>query len=366
MSLHGTFFLTDLADAARSTGLKVIEVPGWQTRSAAPNHADGSRYAGGRYGGPGMNGVESVMIHHTATPEDYHPELDYPTYNVILRGNGATGGPLSQLGLCRCGEHLYVFAAGICWHAGPVREWWQGNRYSIGIEAEHSGNPRDMPWPRARYDGYVQATHGIAKWYGVPNNRIPGHKEASTSGKIDPLFSMPTFRADVANFRGVILRPSPSVPPRAPEAPANDGFVESYIKRVQTILNELDYGPLEVDGSLGPATKSAVTEYQADHHLDADGLPGPGETYPHMENLMSEILKRLDRIEAKVDNTAERVWTHNLYGFAAHWWARRGSLGTRTDHAHYPADPGSPADVERRVAEKVLGEDIPPYTGKEN
>jgi peptidoglycan hydrolase-like protein with peptidoglycan-binding domain len=295
MSLHGTFFLTDLADAARSTGLDVIEVPGWRTRSAAPNGPGGTRYAGGRYGGPGMAGVESVMIHHTATPEKYHPELDYPTYNVILRGNGSTGGPLSQLGLCRCGRHLYVFAAGICWHAGAVREWWQGNPFSVGIEAEHSGMAYDMPWPRARYEGYVQAAHGIAKWYSVRNSRIVGHKEASTTGKIDPLFSMPTFRTHVATYRGTVLKPTPA------PLPVNDGFTADHIERVQTILNELGYGPLDVDGSLGPATKSAVTEYQADHNLDADGLPGHGETFPHMEATMTTLTDRLDRLEAKLD-----------------------------------------------------------------
>ena len=281
MSLYGTFFLTDLADAARSTGLDVIEVPGWQTRTAAPNRPNGSRYADGRYGGPGMLGVESVMIHHTATPETYHPELDYPTYNVILRGNGSTGGPLSQLGLCRCGRHLYVFAAGICWHAGAVREWWQRNPYSVGIEAEHSGQPRDMPWPRDRYEGYVQAAHGIAKWYSVRNDRIVGHKEASTTGKIDPLFSMSTFRGDVAAFRGgVIVRPTPSTPPRAPAEPE---WPTGWVLAAQKMLNALGYTdehgrPLAEDDDLGPATRHATATYQADAGLTVDGKPGNATT----------------------------------------------------------------------------------------
>ncbi len=306
MNMHGTFFLTDLADAARSTGLQVIEVPGWQTRSAAPNRADGSRYAGGRYGGPGMQGVESLTIHHTATPENYQPGVDYPTYRVILQGNGSTGGPLSQLGHCRCGEHLYVFAAGICWHAGAVRQWWQGNPYSIGIEAEHSGIPRDMPWPKRRYDGYVQAAHGIAKWYGIPNARVVGHKESSTTGKIDPLFSMPAFRRDVAAFRGAA--PAPQWP-------------TGWIRNAQKMLNALGYTdakgrPLAEDDNLGPATQHATKNYQRDAGLDPDGKPGNATTASLEEDMASldDIKAQLARLEkAATDKPAPTsIWDERI------------------------------------------------------
>ena len=238
-----TRMLTDLADACRASGLEVIEVPGWRTRSAAPR--------GGQYGGPGLDSVQSVIVHHTATPETYQTDRDYPTYDVILRGT-SFGGPLSQLGLCRCGRHVYVFAAGICWHAGPVRNYaTQGNRVAIGIEAEHSGRASDMPWPQARYDGYVRLVAALIRWYGLPVSRVLGHKEISTGGKIDPLFDMARFRRDVTNTRG----PAP-VPPKP----------DPTFRKAQTLLAELGYdiGPDGADGFPGPNTDAGIAAYAND------------------------------------------------------------------------------------------------------
>lgn len=151
-------------------------------------------------------------------------------------------------------------------------------------------------------------------------------------------------------------KPKPAPKPAEPKPDPLKGFAGEHLERVESLLDVLGYAGADV--------WARVRAYQADHGLTADGLPGP-QTSDHLEKTMSEILKRLDRIEAKIDNTPERVWTHPLYGFATHWWLRRGALGKRTDHANYPADPGSPADVERRVAEKILGEDVTPYTGQE-
>ena len=43
-------YLTDLADAVRSSGLTVVEVPGWKTRGHGP-----------------MSDVLGIVAHHTAT-----------------------------------------------------------------------------------------------------------------------------------------------------------------------------------------------------------------------------------------------------------------------------------------------------------
>lgn len=362
-----TIWLHDLADAARSSGLEVIEVPNWRTRSAAPR--------GGRYGGPGLDAIEGVIIHHTATPETYSTNLDYPTYNVILQGNGSTGGPLSQLGLCRCGRHVYVFAAGICWHAGEVRNYGtQGNRVAIGIEAEHSGNPRDMPWPSARYAGYVTLTAAILNWYRLSTSRAVGHKEASTTGKIDPLFNMNTFRSDVDRARKN---------PGQPVVDPNDGFSEKHVKSIQTMLNRLGED-LAVDGSLGPATRKAVTAYQEAAGLDQDGLPGPNTTasledtmkqldkiaadVAHIRSETNNVHKRTQGIEKALAEMPEKTvsaWLGRVfYGFNLGWWLRRGSVPVRSN-PKFPADPGSPAALELEVASKVLERDIDVYTAEE-
>lgn len=263
--MSGTLWLHDLADAARSSGLEVIEVDGWRTRSAAPH--------GGRYGGPGLDYLGGILVHHTATPETYHPERDYPTYAVILRGNGSTPGPLSQLGLCRCGRHVYVFAAGICWHAGAVRDYaTQGNRVALGIEAEHSGLAKDMPWPAARYAGYVALVAALAAWYDVPTSRVRGHKEASTTGKIDPLFHMGTFRAHVDEGRRRL-------------GTGTAGPVA--IEQLQQLLNQFG-AALVVDGRYGRLTLAACTAVAAftDYPGDVEDV---ATLTDHLEDEMSKL-----------------------------------------------------------------------------
>lgn len=149
------------------------------------------------------------------------------------------------------------------------------------------------------------------------------------------------------------------------------------------------------DGLWGPASTGAMRTLQRALGVPPTGLPGdeatrtalahdlgldPTATYPDLEDTMSKIDELLDEVRATKalarqtrdevratpKRTARAVWARTLYGFAAHWWLRRGSLGTRTDHPNYPADPGSPADVERQAAEKILGHPVPHYTGKEN
>ena len=44
---------------------------------------------------------------------------------------------------------------------------------------------------------------------------------------------------------------------------------------VQRFLNDMGYGPLDVDNVLGPQTTAALQAYQTDRGLSADGVPGP-------------------------------------------------------------------------------------------
>lgn len=168
--------LTDLADACRKSGLRVVEVDGWQTR-----------------GHGGMLGVSTIVCHHTATAAAALG--DYPSLRIVRDGRTGLPGPLSHLGLGRDGT-VYVIAAGRCYHAGMTFLTRQGNSWAIGIEAEHDGI---SPWPTAQRDAYVRLCAALAEHYGVPVSNVQGHKEvASPAGrKIDPTFDMDTFRADV-------------------------------------------------------------------------------------------------------------------------------------------------------------------------
>lgn len=47
------------------------------------------------------------------------------------------------------------------------------------------------------------------------------------------------------------------------------------VSEVQSALNSLGYGPLDVDGISGPLTQASVRRFQQDHALSVDGNAGP-------------------------------------------------------------------------------------------
>jgi hypothetical protein len=171
--------LTNLADILRGAGLPVVEIDGWKTRSA-----DGGNFAG----------VYSIICHWTAT--NPAAKGDYPTLSTILNGNGATPGPLSQLGLGRNGT-WYVIAAGVCWHAGVVDVPDHNNYRAIGIEAEY--HPDQGGWPDVQQRSYERGCAALAKAFNVPVSQIQGHYEVArpVGRKSDPN----TLPGGMAGFR---------------------------------------------------------------------------------------------------------------------------------------------------------------------
>lgn len=168
--------LTDLADAARKSGLVVVETKGWLQR-----------------GHGSMTAVRGVVCHHTAGPAIGNA----PSLWVVTNGRPGLTGPLAHIVLGRDGT-VYIVASGLCYHAGVVHETSQGNAYTIGIEAEATGT---SPWPAVQYQAYVALCAALAKHYGFGVDRVLGHKEvASPSGrKTDPNFDMAAFRAAVTH-----------------------------------------------------------------------------------------------------------------------------------------------------------------------
>jgi peptidoglycan hydrolase-like protein with peptidoglycan-binding domain len=55
------------------------------------------------------------------------------------------------------------------------------------------------------------------------------------------------------------------------------------VKALQADLNKLGFGPIDVDGSYGRQTRSAVKAFQLKHGLKADGFAGRTETLPAIE-----------------------------------------------------------------------------------
>lgn len=171
--------LTDLADAARTSGLLVVERLGWRTRG----HGE-------------MSGVHGIVCHHTAGPA----VGDTPSLNVVQEGRRGLAGPLAQLYLSRSGD-VYVVAAGLCWHAGVVFiPATQSNAWAIGIEAEATGN---AAWPDPQYNAYARLCRALVDHYRIPLSSVFGHKEVAKplGRKPDPNFDMGQFRAAIASLR---------------------------------------------------------------------------------------------------------------------------------------------------------------------
>ena len=169
--------LIDLADVCRSSGLSVVEVPGWSGRG---------------YAGQSLRAVNGVLWHHTATGSARNYTAGCPTLGMLRDGRSDLPGPLCNLALGRAGE-VYVVAAGVANHAGvgsaPGFPADMGNHYLIGIEMESSGvAPWD--WTPAQLDAMPRLGAALERAYLqwlAPDLRLQlAHYEYSSAGKIDP------------------------------------------------------------------------------------------------------------------------------------------------------------------------------------
>lgn len=171
-----------LLRAVKASGLPFTQVGGWQSRGHAT-----------------MGTVQTITLHHTATPRSLRKGEDYPTLNVVKNGRPGLSGPLAQLGLGRSGR-VYLIAAGLSYHAGVSRATSMTNKHAIGIEAEGSMES----WPQTQYDAYVRLVRALLDEFGLPESRALRHAETcSPKGrKNDASFSGPKFRRDVKNVNG--------------------------------------------------------------------------------------------------------------------------------------------------------------------
>lgn len=221
--------LSGLAVAARESGLRVVEVNGWQTRG----HGQ-------------MVGVSAIVCHHTATARS--ASGDYPSLHVVRDGRPGLGGPLAQLGLGRNGT-VWVIAAGLCYHAGVVFESWMSNGHAIGIEAEADGV---SAWPAVQYDAYVRLVRALAHHYNVPTARILGHKEVAQprGRKNDPNFDMTRFRDAVTKQPSA--GDTPAIPPKKEaDMPLNADDIVQIRAAVQAENEEYNARLWGKDGTAG-------------------------------------------------------------------------------------------------------------------
>lgn len=247
-----------LADVLRAGGVKVSEVPGWQSRGRAE-----------------MGTVKGVLCHHTAGPK----VGDHPSLGIVQNGRADLPGPLSHLLLARDGTY-FVIAAGRCNHAGAGN--WQGittgNSSFIGIEAENTGLADD-PWPDFQFDAYARGVAVILKHIDQPPLMAAGHKEYCLphGRKSDPSFDMVHFRQRVSALMGAAgIEGLPhSLPPAVARATLRRGDTGEAVRTLQAALG------VAVDGAFGPGTEAAVRAFQQRQGLGADGIVGP-VTWEHL------------------------------------------------------------------------------------
>ncbi|WP_375393593.1 N-acetylmuramoyl-L-alanine amidase [uncultured Sphingomonas sp.] len=245
--------LTWLNDILLAAGLKVAEVPGWQTRGL--NHGFDPK---------------GVVVHHTGGPA----MGNMPSLGIVTNGRPDLTGPLSQLGLGRDGT-FYCIAAGFAQHAGPGA--WHGittgNTSFVGIESENTGLPVDLPWPDVQIDALRRGIAAILTRLGAPAIMCCGHKEwALPKGrKTDPLFDMDSFRAAVAQSMAGTLAPRPPIAlvDAAGRQTLRRGATGESVETLQRLLG------VPVDGAFGPGTEAIVRAFQTRHHIVPDGIVGP-------------------------------------------------------------------------------------------
>lgn len=190
-----------LADALTEAGVTVVEEGDWRNRSAGADFAP-----------------IGVLWHHTAGPVT-SAENPHPSLGICIDGRSDLPGPLCHAVVDFNGVFHLVSAnranhAGASGGSGPIPAG-DGNTLMVGWEIDYAGDQSGTGGPKqemspAQYDASLKATAAVLKRLGRDAQHARGHRETSTSGKIDPSFvNLDTMRADVAK----LLPPPPAGTP---------------------------------------------------------------------------------------------------------------------------------------------------------
>ena len=163
------------------------------------------------------------------------------------------------------------------WHAGEDTKGSANNGY-IGFEICEDGLT-DKPYFDAVYQEAVELTAMLCEQYNIKPEypavicHSEGHSLHIASNHTDVMHwfpkhnkSMDTFRADVAKAMGYVTVPNYPLLKRGDKGDA--------VKTLQSKLNDVGYN-LTVDGDFGPATETALKDYQQKNGLTVDGICGP-------------------------------------------------------------------------------------------
>jgi len=221
------FLPPTLAATLRGRGLKVVEVPGWQTRS--------------RPASSGSFNPVGQLWHHTgskdANPLSLTDDRQYAEWLAEI-GRSDLAAPLCQTSVGRDGT-VYLCAAGRGNHAGKAKASGtvaagDGNALYVGHECQNDGTEG---WKPAQYNAMVLLGASMAvDVLHCSAKAQRGHKETSVTGKWDPgALDMDRFRDDLADKMADLIRADQ--PPSKPTA----------VERARTLLLEA----IEVAGRRG-------------------------------------------------------------------------------------------------------------------
>lgn len=253
-------------------------------------------------------GVKYILVHHTASPD---AGLEATIAQYVKTGGAFP--PLSQIVLGQSGK-VWITSKqrqgqaepGRASHAG--RGSWPGvptdrmNEFSLGIECQASGTKPLSAYP-VMYKTLIKLIADLCKRYNLNETKVIGHKEWSSTGKVDPLDNMDKIRADVRAILNPVVPPvePPVEPPKPPVVPTD-------VQIGLAMLWEKYSGK--------PKTKKTIKE--------SDGWVAVDVKVPATP------------ISGKED--------HMLYarvGFEGHWKAS----GMAKVECHYVRDGGTPGDV---------------------
>ncbi|MEV4617483.1 N-acetylmuramoyl-L-alanine amidase [Asanoa sp. NPDC049573] len=171
-----------LLDVLRNAGVQVVTEGDWVNRLR-----------------PGSFDPIGVLWHHTAaTSSASNP---HPALNVCINGRPDLAGPLCHA-LVDYNGVFHLISAGRANHAGVSRgsgpiPAGDGNTLMIGWEIDYNGVNQEMT--AAQYNASIAATAAVLTRLGRDSSYARGHRETSTTGKIDPSFiDLDVMRADVA------------------------------------------------------------------------------------------------------------------------------------------------------------------------
>lgn len=221
-----------LGDVLRAAGVTVVEEPGWLTRTAN-----------------GTLDPIGVLWHHTAAPSSASNPA--PALNVCINGRSDLPGPLCHAlvdfnGVFHLVSANYANHAGTARASGPIPAG-SGNVMLIGWEIDYAGDGGAgvvQEMTAAQYDASVRATAAVLTQLGRDASYARGHRETSTSGKIDPSFiDLDAMRADVAAAMG-------DTPPTGPEGTPFQVYESSVNVRPAPNTQQAPVGNLGAPGTV--------------------------------------------------------------------------------------------------------------------